>query len=224
MKQGILLVNKPKGKTSFYLVKVLRKLTQVKKIGHAGTLDPLATGVMVLLIGKNYTKLASQFLKETKEYETRLLLGVKTDSFDMDGEIIAKSDIVPNLEDVKKALDQFQGTIKQTPPVFSAKKIQGQKACDLARKGISVKMEPVCVFVETTLLQYNYPHLDLHIKCSSGTYIRSIAEDIGNILKCGASVQDLKRTKSGDFALENCVSLEDICENPELITNNLQQA
>ena len=128
MNSGILLINKPKDKTSFYLVHVLRKLTGVKKIGHAGTLDPLATGVMVMLIGSTYTRQTPQFIQHTKEYETTLLLGKTSDTYDAQGVITDHSSYIPSLAEVETAILSFQGTVKQIPPMFSAKKTKRAKA------------------------------------------------------------------------------------------------
>lgn len=202
---GILLVDKPKGKMSFSLVSRLRKLLGVKKIGHAGTLDPFATGVMVMLIGREYTKLSDTFLNNDKEYIATLKLGVATDSFDCDGQVTETSDFIPTQEMIEAAIAQFQGTILQTPPMFSAKKIQGQKLYDLARKGVTVERQPVEITVKITFIEYNYPSLIIDVSCTKGTYIRSIAEDLGKILTCGAHLTDLKRTRSGNFPIDQCI-------------------
>jgi tRNA pseudouridine55 synthase len=209
-KEGILLLNKPAGKTSFYLVYILRKILGVQKIGHAGTLDPFATGVMVMLVGKKYTRLSDTFLTQSKTYRATLHLGIETDTYDCDGTILSRSDKVPTQEQVEEALTHFQGTRLQIPPMFSAKKINGQKLCDLARKGIELERKPVPVTLETTLLRYSYPYLEIDVTCSKGTYIRSIAHDIGKLLGTGAHLSSLIRTQSGPFSLENCLSIEDL--------------
>lgn len=203
--EGILLINKPEGKTSFSLVAALRRLLKVKKVGHAGTLDPFATGVMILLVGKNYTRRSNEYLQQDKEYLGRLQLGVATDTFDRDGTVTTTSDKVPALEDVEAALAQFQGTIEQLPPMFSAKKVNGKKLCDLARQGITVERKPVKVTVSTELLDYTYPHLDIRVTCSKGTYIRTLAHDIGRLLGCCAYLTKLTRTRSGQFELDQCL-------------------
>lgn len=202
---GILLVNKPKGRTSFSLVSTLRRLLGVQKIGHAGTLDPFATGVMILLIGKECTRLSDRFLNQDKEYIATLHLGVRTDSYDCDGAIIQNSDLVPSEESIIEVLTRFQGTISQIPPMFSAKKVNGKKLYELARKGIEIERKAVQVTVTTTLLHYEYPYLSLHVDCSKGTYIRSLAEEIGLALGCGAHLSDLSRTRSGPFRIAECV-------------------
>ena len=220
--EGLLLVDKPKDKTSFYLVHVLRKITNVRKIGHTGTLDPLATGVMVMLIGSTYTKKTPLFIKQTKEYETTLLLGKISNTYDSQGEITTISSLVPTPADIETALSHFQGTILQIPPMFSAKKQKGQKLCDLARRGIEVERKPVQLEVTTKMISYDYPYLKLSIECSSGTYVRSIAHDLGALLKTGALISQLTRIRSGPFHLNECTPLEKI--NPETILHLLRSS
>lgn len=202
--QGILLVNKPKGKTSFSLVGALRKILKVKKIGHAGTLDPLATGVMVMLIGREATRLSNTFLESDKEYCAEIRLGISTDTYDAEGQVVQQSELVPSDEAIKQVLSQFQGEIEQVPPMFSAKKHQGKKLYEIARKGNTVERLPVKVRVKTTFIDYHYPYLNLIVACSKGTYIRSIAQEIGERLGCGAHLSGLQRTRSGTFELRDC--------------------
>ncbi len=208
--EGILPLNKPPQKTSFQMVSLLRRVTNIQTIGHAGTLDPFADGVLILLIGKPYTRLSSQFLNQDKEYKARLHLGIATDSFDIEGKITATSDHIPSLKEIEIALKTFQGTCLQTPPMFSAKKIQGQTLYKLARKGITVERQAVPVTLTTTLLHFEYPFLDLHIVCSKGTYIRSIADDLGKILGCYAHLTSLTRLRSGSFLLDQCCAVEEL--------------
>lgn len=203
--EGILLVNKPKGKTSFSLVGMLRRHLNVKKIGHAGTLDPFATGVMVMLIGKKFTSLSDSFLNDDKEYVAEVKLGVSTDSFDCDGEVTGTSDLIPTEEAIRQAVNSFQGRVLQVPPMFSAKKQNGKKLYELARKGETVERPPVDVEMTTTILKYEFPFLVLHVKCSKGTYIRAIANDLGNLLGCGAHLTNLQRTRSGRFSIDQCL-------------------
>lgn len=210
-KEGILLVNKPKGKTSFYLVKKLRHLTGIKKIGHAGTLDPFATGVMVMLIGRDYTKLSDQFLNDDKEYLATLKLGFTSDSYDCDGHIEFVSDAEPTEEEVSQVIAKFNGTIMQTPPMHSAKKVNGKKLYELARKGIEIERVAVEVHLKTELIEYHYPYVTLRCQCSKGTYIRSLANDIGHCLGTSAYVEELTRLKSGNFYLEDCVDYNTLC-------------
>lgn len=210
--EGILPVNKPIGKTSFSLVSSLRKLTNIKTIGHAGTLDPFASGVMILLIGKPYTKLSSSFLNQDKQYFATLHLGITTDTYDLDGQITAQSPLIPTQSQLEKALLEFQGTIQQIPPMFSAKKVQGKKLYDLARKGITIARDPVTVTIKIELISYIYPHIQLKVDCSKGTYIRSLAHDIGALLGSGAHLSQLSRTKSGRFQLIHCCDGERLFE------------
>lgn len=203
--EGILLVNKSKGRTAFSLVAQLRKVTRIQKIGHAGTLDPFATGLMVLLIGKNYTRKSDLFLNHDKEYVTTVKLGTTTDTFDCEGVVQSQSDYIPTLEEVENALQHFQGKVLQTPPMFSAKKKEGKKLYELARKGITIEREPVEVTLNTQLLSYEYPYLKLHVQCSKGTYVRAIGYDLGQMLGCGAHLQELIRLRSGPFHLEDAI-------------------
>lgn len=212
--QGILLIDKPKGKTSFSLVSLLRKLLRVKTIGHAGTLDPMATGVMVLLVGKKYTAQSMALTGQDKEYEATITLGTTTDSYDAEGTVVATSRHIPSVEEVAQALQYFNGTIEQIPPMFSAKKVDGKKLYDLARKGQEVERKPVSITLKTTLLDYAYPFVKLHIACSKGTYIRSIAHELGERLSCGGHLSALVRTRSGSFNLPNCVSGKSLFEAP----------
>jgi len=221
LNEGILLVDKPIGKTSFWLVAVLRKRLGIKKIGHAGTLDPFASGVMVMLIGKNYTRLSDKLLHQDKEYRARIKLGAATDSHDLDGEIGQTSDKVPTPEEVEKELSFFQGEVEQVPPMFSAKKIGGKKLCDLARKGIVVERAPVLVTLESTLLHYEYPYIDLKIKCSKGTYIRSIAHDLGIRLGCFGHLVELQRTRSGLYPISACISSSQLLDDSFSLTPHL---
>lgn len=211
--EGILLLDKPKGKTAFDLVAILRRILHVKTIGHAGTLDPMATGVMVMLVGKKYTTLSNQFLSAEKEYVGRIHLGIETDSYDAEGVSVATSDKIPTESEVSCALEKFQGQILQIPPMFSAKKINGQKLYHLARQGKTIERPPQEVIVKTELLSYAYPYIDLRVTCSKGTYIRSIAHDLGHLLGCGAHLSALVRTRSGSYNLSECVKGERLYNN-----------
>lgn len=210
MTQGILLVNKAKGSTSFSLVHRLRKITQIEKIGHAGTLDPFATGLMVLLIGKGATSQSDRWLTCDKEYKATLHLGISTDSYDIDGAVTHTSQRIPTLAELEETILRFQGGYSQVPPMFSAKKIGGKKLYDLARKGITVERAPVAVTLTITLLSYTYPQVELHITCSKGTYIRSLAHDIGLSLGTGAHLFALIRLRSGPFHLDQSIPESDL--------------
>jgi tRNA pseudouridine55 synthase len=209
--EGILPICKPRSKTSFSLVSILRKLTNIRTIGHAGTLDPFAEGVMVLLIGKQFTQQSNRFLNQDKEYLATVHLGTTTDSYDIDGQIISQDPFIPSHTEVEETLLKFQGTILQTPPMFCAKKVEGKKLYKLARKGIYIQRQPVAVTLCIELLSYSYPHLKLKVQCSKGTYIRSLAYDIGIELTCGAHLLELTRTRSGRLCLQDC------CDGARLI-------
>jgi tRNA pseudouridine55 synthase len=226
--EGILLVDKPKGKTSFSLIAALRKILNVQKIGHAGTLDPMATGVMVLLIGKRYTTLSDQLISNDKEYLAEITLGAATDTYDAEGTVTETSPLLPSHDQIEEALQAFQGTILQTPPMFSAKKVQGQKLYDLARKGVEIERKSVEVKVQTELLEYLYPKIHLRINCSKGTYVRSIAHDLGKALACHGHLSALVRSRSGTFSLQKCVSGDQIFNTPldvakTIVLENLQK-
>ena len=210
--EGILLVDKEEGRTAFYLVKVLRKISGIKKIGHAGILDPFATGVMVMLIGRPYTKASDHFLNDDKEYSATLKLGVATDTFDCDGQIIQESATLPTLDEIKTVIATFQGTTEQTPPMFSAKKINGQKLYTLARQGIEIERKPVQVHMHIEIEEYTYPELKIRATCSKGTYIRTLAHDIGVKLTCYAHLSALKRIRSGTFELKDCIDAKALSE------------
>jgi tRNA pseudouridine55 synthase len=212
--EGILPINKPTGPTSFSLIAQLRRLTKITKIGHTGTLDPFASGVMLLLLGREYTKQSDQFLNREKEYDGTLHLGLQTDTYDKEGTVTARSEYVPSLEEIQKILLNFQGTFAQIPPMFSAKKIGGKKLYELARKGIILERQSVQVTAVTTLISYAYPFLRIHVRCSKGTYIRSIANDMGLLLGCGAHLSALQRVKNSDFTLSDC------CDGARLMEAN----
>ena len=212
MDSGFILINKPKGPTSHDIVDKLRKITKIRKIGHAGTLDPLASGLMILAIGRKATKRISQFVKLDKEYIAKIKLGADTDTYDQEGKIIKEYN-VKDLEkkQIKKVLKKFKGQQEQLPPMYSAKKIKGKKLYELARKGEDIERKPSKIEIyKIKLLSYNYPDLEIKIHCSSGTYIRSLAYDIGQELKSGAYLQELKRTKINKFKLKKAINLQDI--------------
>lgn len=224
-REGVLPVNKESGMRSFQLISLLRKKSGIRKVGHAGTLDPLASGVMILLIGTPFTKLSSQLLNQDKEYLATIKLGTVTTTFDSEGEIVeTKPDHIPSLKEVEEILTHFQGTISQIPPMFSAKKVQGQKLYVLARKGIEIKREPIAIHLTTHLIEYLYPHLTLRIACSKGTYIRTIAHDIGKQLRTGGYLETLKRTRSGSFTLKDCIDSKTLSDPSSYYTPFLRRS
>jgi tRNA pseudouridine55 synthase len=208
--EGVLLLDKPCSKTSFCMVAILRKKTGQAKVGHAGTLDPFATGLLVLLLGRQWTRTAGVFLNHDKEYEACIRLGVATDTYDREGQVIVTSDKVPFVADVMQVLQEFQGECLQTPPMFSAKKVGGKRLYDLARKGVTIPREQQKIRIITSLVSYQYPDLKIHVQCSKGTYIRSLAYDIGERLGCGAHVLDLRRTRSGPFTIDGALTLPQV--------------
>ena len=209
---GFLLINKPKGITSFGVIRKARKVLNMRKIGHAGTLDPMAEGLLILALGEG-TKLLEYLIKQNKTYEAEITFGSVSDTYDAEGEITKISNEEISIEDIKKALKNFQGKIQQIPPKYSALKINGQKAYELARKGDDVKMKAREVEIyDLEILDYVYPKLNLKIDCSTGTYIRSIAHDLGDVLKCGGHLTALKRTKVGKYLLENAIELEELTQ------------
>ncbi len=207
---GLLLIDKPSKKTSFYLVHVLRKVTGIRKIGHTGTLDPIATGVMVMLVGRNATKLSSQMVSHDKIYETTIRLGVRTTTFDDEGLVTDQSEIIPTLTQIEEVLLEFQGSTKQIPPMYSAKKVAGKKLYELARKGVEIERQPIDVSMTIHLINYEYPFLTIKTHCSSGTYVRTLADDIGYKLGCFGTVSQLRRLKSGPFSIEECLPLDQV--------------
>ncbi|MGH7195405.1 MAG: tRNA pseudouridine(55) synthase TruB, partial [Candidatus Saccharimonadales bacterium] len=181
------------------------------KVGHTGTLDPLATGLLVLLIGKDYTRRAGEFSKLDKSYEVTMKLGVTSTTGDEEGDKLAVSDKQPDLSKIQAALAKFTGEIMQTPPAFSAMKINGQRAYKLAREGKVVQLEPRPVTIhKIELKNYNYPLVDFTAEVSSGTYIRSLVADLGKNLKTGAYMSGLNRTKVGKFETKKALNLQNL--------------
>ncbi len=203
---GILLVDKPAGWTSHDVVaKVRSKLKQASgekvKVGHTGTLDPMATGLLILVIGR-YTKRAAEFSKLDKVYEAEITLGANSSTGDAEGQITPVSDVKPSQEAVQKCLESFVGQIEQTPPAYSAIKVGGRKAYELARQGKVVKIEPRLITIyEINDIKYAYPKISFSVLVSSGTYIRSLATDVGKKLGSGAYLSALRRTSVGDYTV-----------------------
>ncbi len=227
--QGILLIDKPKTWSSFDVVNYVRKFvaeeagTKPKntKVGHTGTLDPLATGLLVLVVGKEYTKRAGEFSKLDKVYEVTMKLGETSTTADEEGEKTAVSDTIPTEKAVLEALEQFTGEIMQVPPQFSAMKINGQRAYKLAREGKEVLLDARPVTIHSTqLTDYHYPFVKFTSHVSSGTYIRSLVEDLGKTLGTGAYMSDLRRTTVGEFNVGNSIPIEGI--TAEIIQENLK--
>jgi len=160
---------------------------------------------MILLIGKVFTSQANTYINKDKEYEATLHLGIETSTYDPEGEIVSQNDFIPNLEEIQQTLAQFQGTIQQIPPMYSAKKVNGKKLYELARKGIEIERKSVTIHLNMNLISYSYPEIQFNISCSKGTYIRSIACDFGRVLGCGAYLKKLTRTRCGPYSLKDCL-------------------
>lgn len=208
---GFLNIYKPVGMTSHDVVAVLRRVTKIKQIGHTGTLDPFAEGVLPVCIGKA-TRLI-EYLQDDKEYLATVQFGASTNTFDLDGEKTFTSDKKVKKEEIIEALKSFEGEISQLPPIFSAIKVKGKKLYEYARKGEEVEIQPRKVFIENIELNSfdeESQQAQVLIKCSKGTYIRSIANDLGEKLGCGGYLVKLIRTQAGNFRVENSIQLDGI--------------
>lgn len=205
---GILVVDKPSGPTSHDICHYFKQTLPVKKVGHAGTLDPLATGVLVILLD-DATKLQSIFMGKDKEYEFTMKLGETTDTYDSEGEVVSKISPEGDIEEkLKSILPQFTGEIFQTPPPFSAIKKNGQPLYKLARAGKKVEAEPRKIKIHSLeIVSIDLPFVSLKMRCSCGSYVRSLAHDLGRLLKTGAHVTQLRRLRSEPFGLEGAVQL-----------------
>jgi tRNA pseudouridine55 synthase len=208
---GVLLVDKASGMTSHDVVAIVRRRLNTKKVGHCGTLDPLATGLLLIVLGRG-TKIQDLLMAEDKEYVGTMKLGVTTDSQDADGQVV-ETKPVPELprEQIETAFSKFQGDFYQMPPMVSAIKKEGVPLYKLARQGKTVEREPRFVHVYAHEIQsVHLPEIDFRVVCSKGFYVRTYAFDIGNDLGCGAHLKKLRRTKSGKFTLEHAVTVEEI--------------
>lgn len=208
----ILNINKPAGFTSHDAVQKIRKITGIRKVGHAGTLDPFATGVLILLIDQA-TKDQDKIMHQEKEYIGTIRLGASTDTFDKTGNITPVSNYEPAKKEVEDVLKDFIGEIAQVPPRYSAIKVKGKKLYELARKGVEFQPEPRKVFIKyIEILNYQYPYLKVKVICGSGTYIRSLANDIGAKLNTGGYLQELIRTRIGGYKIEDSVETSELKE------------
>ena len=215
--EGIIVVNKPKGITSFDVIRKLKKILKTKKIGHTGTLDPLATGIMLMCVGKA-TKLASDLEAKDKVYIADFDIGYATDTYDIEGKKIAENTIEISKENLEQSIKKFIGNIKQIPPMYSAIKIDGNKLYHLARKGIEVERPERNVTIEyINLLDFKDNKVKIETKVSKGCYIRSLIYDIGQDLGSYATMTALQRKQVGDYSLENSYSLEQI---EKMVLNN----
>ena len=231
---GVLVIDKPTGPTSHDIVACVRRTLGLKKVGHLGTLDPLATGVLPLVVGRA-TRLASLFADASKQYDAVIRLGLITDTYDITGTVVGGSDAPsrntastgdggPPLppEAITRAVSGFVGSYAQRPPLFSAKNIDGVRAYDLARRQRPVKVMPARVTVEAlTVLSIDGPRVRCRVVCSSGFYVRSLAHDLGNILGCGGCLETLRRERHGPFSLQAAVPLAQIMEDGASVTRQL---
>jgi tRNA pseudouridine55 synthase len=206
--QGILVVDKPAGMTSHDVVNRVRRLAKMRRVGHTGTLDPMATGVLVLLLG-SATRLSRFILTEDKQYRATLRLGITTTTYDADGEVTATAPVDVDRATIESALERFRGDILQVPPMYAAIRHQGKRLYEIAREGKEVEREarPLTIY-RLDLLDWTPPDLTLEVTCSSGTYIRSLAHDLGQVVGTGAHLTALRRMTSGPFVLDQSYSLD----------------
>lgn len=208
---GILIINKPTGPTSHDIVDRIRKITRIRKVGHAGTLDPFAEGILIILVG-NATKLQSKFMDMAKTYIGTLKLGETSSTYDVEGNIknqMSNVKIDENL--LQTTVKTFIGEIEQVPPIHSAIKVNGERAYKLAWQGIKPDLKPRKIKIyNIRIINYEYPRLEIEVDCSRGTYIRSLAHDIGQKLGCGAYLEKLTRIKIGKFNIENSIKIDEL--------------
>ena len=227
--EGLLLIDKPAGWTSFDCVNYVRRMVagiegkkpKNVKVGHTGTLDPAATGLLVLLVGKNYTRRAQELTKLDKIYDVTMTLGLTSSTGDQEGELTPVSSVQPSEDAVRTALEQFTGELMQTPPIHSAIKVDGRRAYDLARKGQEVTLEPRPVVVhDNQFTSYDYPVVRFVSHVGSGTYIRSLVSDIGAQLEVGAYMSDLRRMRIAHYDITDAVTPDSL--TPELLAQRLR--
>lgn len=205
---GIINFNKPRGRTSFSIIGPVRKGTGQKRVGHAGTLDPLAEGVLLLCLG-SATRVTEYLMDLPKTYRGTVQLGVETDTYDAEGEVTATHDVAVDEAQVRKALTAFVGEIEQRPPAHSAVKIGGKRAYERARRGEEIEMKPRKVHVyRLDLVHFESPEVEIEVECSRGTYVRSLAHDLGQALGCGGHLSALTRLRVGPFHVEDAVTEE----------------
>ncbi|BBB33593.1 tRNA pseudouridine55 synthase [Thermotomaculum hydrothermale] len=208
---NVYLIDKPEGFTSFDVVRYVKKSLGIKKVGHTGTLDPFATGLLIVCTG-NFTRLTDYFHQYLKTYKSTFVLGEFRDTDDITGEVLKRFEVNPiPYERVVNALKSFEGEIEQLPPFISAKKVNGERLYKLNRKERKVEPEKTRVYIkEIKILSYNFPEIEVEITCGTGTYIRSIARDLGEMLNCGCYVKSLRRTKIGNYSVENAGNIENL--------------
>ena len=209
---GIVIVDKPQGWTSQDVTARLRRVFGTRRIGHGGTLDPMATGVLPVFVGRA-TRAVEFFEHAEKTYETVLRLGITTDTEDMTGTVLTEENVSFTEEQLQETLAAFRGEILQVPPMYSALKVNGQKLCDLARKGKTVARQPIPITIhELTLVERGENTLRLRVRCSKGTYIRTLCKDIGEKLGCGGCMESLRRVAAGEYTVDEAVPLQTLLE------------
>lgn len=212
---GIVIVDKPQGWTSQDVTARLRRVFGTRRIGHGGTLDPMATGVLPVFVGRA-TRAVEFFEHAEKTYETVLRLGITTDTEDMTGTVLTEENVSFTEEQLQETLAAFRGEILQVPPMYSALKVNGQKLCDLARKGKTVERQPRPITIhELTLVERGENTLRLRVRCSKGTYIRTLCKDIGEKLGCGGCMESLRRVAAGEYAIDEAVPLQTLLDTEE---------
>ena len=212
---GIVIVDKPQGWTSQDVTARLRRVFGTRRIGHGGTLDPMATGVLPVFVGRA-TRAVEFFEHAEKTYETVLRLGITTDTEDMTGTVLTEENVSFTEEQLQETLADFRGEILQVPPMYSALKVNGQKLCDLARKGKTVERQPRPITIhELSLVERGENTLRLRIRCSKGTYIRTLCKDIGEHLGCGGCMESLRRVAAGEYTIDEAVPLQTLLDTEE---------
>jgi len=212
--RGIIIVDKPSGITSFDVVREIRRKFKIKKVGHCGTLDPLATGLLVILLGQD-TKLFSKFSTFDKMYKATLELGLSTTTGDCNGDILRRCNVDNiSISQIENVFKEFAGEIIQVPPMFSALKYKGKKLYEFARLGIDVPRKKRLVKIyDLKILGFNLPCIDFYVRCSKGTYVRTLAQDIGERLGCGACITKIRRTLLGPFSINDAITIDKVDEN-----------
>ncbi len=214
MTDGIIVINKQAGMTSHDVVSFIRRKLNMRRVGHAGTLDPMATGVLIILLGRT-TKLFQRFVGFDKAYRATLQLGLTTTTADIQGKTIREAPFEKiTSNQLEEIFGNFVGDIQQIPPMVSAIKVKGQKLYQLARRGIEVERPARSIRIDVfKLLQFSSPYAEFYVECSKGTYIRQLAQDVGEVLGCGACISQIERIKVGPFRIEGAVTLEAFNEN-----------
>lgn len=212
MISGVLVIDKPSGMTSHDVVNTVRRLARTRRVGHAGTLDPMATGVLVVLVGPA-TRLSRFAMHGNKRYRSVVRLGETTNTYDADGDITERSPVTADQAEIRTALAAFEGPIQQIPPMYAAIKVKGRKLYELARQGKEIEREPRTITIhDIDILDWQPPDLTLEIACSPGTYIRSLAHDLGQKLGCGGHIKELRRVTSGPFTIAQARPLAELEE------------